>query len=348
MALYHRFKRQFFSQVWLVRALLLLVATALFLALWFLAFKPLIPTLSPLFRSLTARLPQSNGRTNFLLLGVAGGDHAGSDLTDTIIFTSISHSSGDTVLLSIPRDLWVPSLRAKINTAYHYGEDKQPDGGGFTLARAAVSESLDQPIHYVAIINFSGFEKFIDQLGGVDITVDSGFIDTRFPIPGREDDPCNDDPEYACRYETLEFASGPQRLTGATALKFIRSRNAVGDEGTDFARSRRQEKLILAVKNKLLSTDVLVHPQRLRSLIQILSQSVTTDISPEIYPALLQLGLKSLKTSIRAFALTEPDQIYHPPLTAAQDYQWVLLPKNNDPATLFSYVKNLLSEPVHQ
>lgn len=329
MALYQRLKRQILSKVVFVRVSLVFLLLSCSLALLLLIIKPL--------SRLTATLPDHTNRTNFLLLGIAGGNYDGSDLTDTIIFASVNKSTGDTLLVSVPRDLWIPSLRAKINTAYHYGEEKQPGSGGMVLAKSAISEALDQPVDYVALIDFSVFAKAIDAIGGVDITVDRQFTDLKYPVPGKEADPCE-----PCRYETIKFDQGLQHMDGAAALKYIRSRNAEGDEGTDFARSARQEKLISAFKQKLLSS-----PTKIFQLKRILLEGIITDISPDLYFPLAKLAFKSARTQLRTTAITEP-LVYNPPISATQDYQWVLLPPNGDFSMVASYVKNLLAIPIKQ
>lgn len=72
----------------------------------------------------TSSLSSQNNRTNFLILGISGGSHEGSNLTDTMMFISTDKTTADTVMLSIPRDIWLDSLKAKINSAYYYGEEK--------------------------------------------------------------------------------------------------------------------------------------------------------------------------------------------------------------------------------
>ena len=181
------------------------------------------------------------------------------------------------------------------------------------------------------------FAQAVDTLGGLDITVDRGFVDSKYPIPGREDDSCE-----PCRYETIKFNPGFQHLDGATALKYIRSRNAEGDEGTDFARSVRQERLISAFKQKALSS-----PTKLFQLKNTVLDGIITDISPDLYFPLAKLALKSARTKFRTATITEPS-VYHPPISSAQDYQWVLLPKDNDFLFLASYVKDLLAKPVQK
>lgn len=343
MALYQRLKRQILSQVYVVRVALALTLLAGLVAIG-VVIKPVIPKFVFLWQAIHTTLPIRNNRTNFLILGREGPStspeqaRAGTDLTDTMILASV-HQDGDTMLISIPRDLWIPSLKAKINTAYYYGEQHQPGSGGMILAKAAVEEIIDQPVHYVVVIDFSGFEKMIDLLGGVDIEVERSFVDHRFPLPGKENDPCE-----VCRYETIQFSAGRQHMDGQTALKFVRSRQAEGDEGTDFARSRRQEKLLIAIKNKLLSRPVMSNFKLLWTLYQQILAATVTDISPQIYPSLVKLALRAVKQPIRTAALTEPDWVYHPPVSQIQDFQWVLLPT----ADLPMHIENLLTTPVQK
>ncbi len=336
MAFYHRIRRQFLSRVQLVRVLLI----ASILGLGGLVFWVVRPWVTA-YRS---ELPTVAGRGNLLLFGGAGGEHAGADLTDTMIFVSLD-SAGKVSMLSIPRDIWVPSMRAKINTAYHYGEEKQPDKGGFILAKSAVNEIINQPVQFVGLINFADFQKVIDTLGGVDINVERAFDDNEFPIAGLENDLCDGDLEYKCRYEPLHFDAGLQHMNGATALKYVRSRHAEGDEGTDFARGARQEKLLLALKDKLLSKRLLTRPKKIQQLYQELSSAVSTDIPASIYPALVKLAIKAARINvIHSAALSEPDQLYHPPILPKYENQWVLLPRNDQPQMVFDFVADLLSK----
>jgi polyisoprenyl-teichoic acid--peptidoglycan teichoic acid transferase len=284
----------------------------------------------------TSSLDSYNNRTNILLLGVSGGDSFGSDLTDTMIFTSIDKNDADTVMLSLPRDIWLESLQAKINTAYYYGEEKK-EGGGFVLVKDAVYEVVNQPIHYILLIDFQGFVKMVDLLGGLDIKVDKSFDDYKYPIKGREDDECNGDPDYKCRYEHLHFEVGSQHMNGETVLKYVRSRNAEGEEGTDFARSQRQKKVILALKDKALSLDFLLNPKKIMEVRKTLGENVKMDIqfSEEQITAFLSLFLRFSKNNnqIRSLNLDYGDKdspgfLYNPP---EKEYgQWVLIPRDND------------------
>lgn len=319
MGLYHWSRRQILSKVWLVRVTLLIFLVAI---MFLVGIKVVIPVFGSLYRGtkmLWADLPQTEDRTNFLILGVGGGVHEGPDLTDSMMVLSVRRRDGFSTLISVPRDLWVDSLRAKINTAYHYGEEKQ-NGGGFILAKSAIFETLNLPIHKVLLIDFSVFENIIDALGGVDVNVRNAFFDKEYPIAGKENDLCDGDIEYRCRYETIKFEKGVQHMNGMTALKFVRSRHAEGDEGTDFARSKRQEEIITAVKKKISYKNV-------KKLYDIFLKKVKTDILFDESIALTKLALKINRNSIRSINITEP-AVYNPPISAQYDYQWVLVSKN--------------------
>jgi LCP family protein required for cell wall assembly len=285
-------------------------------------------------------------------MGVAGGEHEGKDLTDTMIFTSIDLGSGDVVMLSIPRDIWLDSLQAKVNTAYHYGQKKSA-GGGFVLAKDAVYQITGQSIHYVVVLDFSGFVKAVNLVGGVDVEVERSFTDEQYPIPGKETDECGGDSQLRCRYETIRFEKGLQHLDGETALKFVRSRNAQGEEGTDFARSNRQQKVIVAFKNKLLSSSTLLAPGKLLALKQTFSQNVTFDkeLSEEELGGFASLfwrfvrGRNSLRTLTLDTGTEEnPGFLINPPIK--QYGQWVLVPRAGDWSQFQEFLSQKLGSQI--
>src|SRR3990167_1772618 len=134
-------------------------------------------------------LDSDNNRVNVLLLGTGGTGHEGPDLTDTMILASLVEDAKDVILISIPRDLWAGNISAKINHAYAYGQEK--DGVGLKLSKETIESLLGLPVHYAVRVDFSGFVKAVDLVGGLDVDVESPFNDTRYPIAGKEDDLCN-------------------------------------------------------------------------------------------------------------------------------------------------------------
>lgn len=276
-------------------------------------------------------------RTNILVLGIPGGNHTGSDLTDTVLFLSFDQEKKKTFTISLPRDVWSDSLRDKINSAYHYGEEKRK-GGGLILAKATVGEILNQPVHYAFVLDFSLFKEIINLLGGIDIYVERGFEDNRFPLPGREDDLCDGDPEYKCRYEHINFDAGWQKMDGLTALKFIRSRNAEGEEGTDFARIRRQQKVLEAIKNKILSLKTLSSPQVLIDLLNTIKEKSQSDanLGETLYLSKLFFNKGEENT------ISLEEQFINPPVWQYNGH-WVLVPKE-DWNSFHQFIKEELQE----
>jgi LCP family protein required for cell wall assembly len=298
---------------------------------------------------------QDNDRTNILLLGVGDASHDGVNLTDTIILVSVNTKTNDVALVSIPRDIWIDSLKDKINSAYAFGEEKQK-GGGLTLSKATVSEILGVPVHYSIRANFTVFKEAIDLVGGITVNVDNTLDDYHYPIEGKENDPCDGDPDYKCRYEHLRFDKGSIQMGGVLALKYVRSRYAEGDEGTDFARSRRQQKVLIALKNKVLSPQILLDPNKIRELIKIFGDNVDTDIKNEEIDDLAKIATRINKNldinKIRSFPLDMGDEktnrdglLVSPPTW--QYGAWVLIPKegSNDWKNIQSKVHEFLFSP---
>ncbi|MBI2007429.1 MAG: LCP family protein [Candidatus Blackburnbacteria bacterium] len=277
-------------------------------------------------------LRSQDGRTNILILGLGGPKNEPSGLTDTIIFFSIDSRNQNPLLLSLPRDIWIPQMRAKLNTAYYYGN--RAEGVGMEWAKGFVSEIVGQPVHYTVVLSFEGFVKIVDLLGGINIDVERAFVDTRYPVPGKEGDPCGGDPQTLCRFETVSFGKGMQYFDGATALKFARSRNAEGEEGTDFARAARQQKVILALKEKVLSPPLLFNPRKVSQMISFITQSLETDIPRSHFGPLARLILNMDKGKLRLEIIAEENIkngrqgfLVNPPISSQYDKQWVLVPK---------------------
>jgi len=242
-----------------------------------------------------------------LLLGYGGGNHAGGKLTDTIMVARVDPRAQTVHLLSIPRDVWVsfPSSAEgethwKLNAAYAIGSDlrgyaSRPDqfkgeAGGGELAKYAVGKIVGFPIDHFVAVNFAGFERSIDVLGGVNVRVERTFDDFLYPIEGKEEDTCGKTPEemvasatfsaelaekeFPCRYEHLHFEAGLVHMDGATALKYVRSRHGAQD-GSDFGRSARQRNLLTAVRDRIFEVNFI--PKAI-PFISTLAGNMQTDI----------------------------------------------------------------------
>lgn len=217
-----------------------------------------------------------NDRINFLILGVGGENHNGGQLSDTMIFASFQPSSQKIALISIPRDLLVPIKGYgwyKINSANALGGQKG-EKEGIQTAVGTVENIMNQPVHYYIKINFEGFKKLIDDLGGVCVNVDNDLVDYKYPILGREYSY-----PLSSRYEYLNIKKGYQCMDGNLGLKYARSRHALGGEGSDFARSKRQQKILYAIKDKVISFNIILHPQEIIKIIDNLEGNITTNLT---------------------------------------------------------------------
>lgn len=285
-------------------------------------------------------------RVNILLMGIGGEGHEGPQLTDTLMFASYQPSSGKIGLMSIPRDLSVPITGygyRKINHANAFGEIEKI-GSGPRLASEVVSAVLDQPVHYYLRVDFEGFAQLIDDMGGIDVYVERGFTDPTYPSHGKEFATCGDSSvsasvtlstdettpsvDYSCRFEVLTFQEGWAHLDGQTALKFVRSRHGTNGEGSDFARSARQQKILLAVKDKALSVSTFLNPARLNRILNTLEKNIATnlDVSEILTLAGALKDLKEGQMTHHVIDASEGSPLYATIVNGA----FVMLPKNDD------------------
>lgn len=349
-----RLKRRFLKHVWLARITLvlgvLLTGYLLFAGLGLVSEKFGLGNVSRMATSFLftpeTRIRSFNGRTNALVLGKGGEGHEGANLTDTIMLVSFSHTDGGLTLISLPRDIWVPEIRAKINSAYFWGKQKE-EWGGLTLTKSLVEEILGQPVHYGVVLDFNGFKKVIDVLGGIEVNVERSFIDQKYPIEGKEDDDCGGDKSLACRYETITFDKGLQYMDGTTALKFARSRKAEGEEGTDLARAERQQKIIAAVKDKILNPRIFLSPRKILAIWKVVGDSIETDLDTSSGAVLARKVLQSQANS-KSLLLPEEFLVSGEP-AEKYDGQFVFVPKKGtlldgkyDWSDIHDWVRNIL------
>lgn len=307
---------------------------------------------------------------NFLLLGYGGGIHEGTYLTDTIMVLNIDTKAKRTTIFSVPRDLWVglptksgADFHTKINTLYQLElfpkdyPDLKP-----VLAKGVISKITGLPIDGYVSVNFAGFTKAIDILGGIDVEIKKSFTDPEYPIEGKEKELCDKDTEdlfkkaepfitpgfnpeerdrqfkdnpkleefiknatdspelaFPCRYEKLEFKKGPAHLDGTTALKFARSRHAPEDGG-DFNRALRQQLVIEAVKNKVISLGFV---SKIIPLMDEFKKDVKTDIDLDIIKKFIGQADKSKEYKITSIVLTDQNVFKN---AVSDDGQYILIP----------------------
>ena len=243
----------------------------------------LAPALSD---DLTKLKGEGDGRVNIALLGIGGGDHAGGTLSDTIMVASLDVKTKEVAIVSVPRDLYVkiPGYGYdKINAAHAYGEKYNYKGGGGALSKVTLENNLGVPIHYYARIDFDGFKKAIDVVGGVDITNKTTLIDSEYP--------CDNNQWKSCGYK---LAPGQYHMNGLQALKYARCRK--GTCGDDYGRAARQQEVLVALRKKALSLGTLSNPAKVASLIDVVGDDFKTDLSFGEIKKLVSIG-KDIDTS---------------------------------------------------
>ena len=254
------------------------------------------------------------GRVNILLLGIDERENEqGPWRTDTMILLSIDPTTQTAAVLSIPRDLWVTipgyDFEARINTAHFYGDLRSYPGGGPALAMATVQAVFDLPIQYYIRFNFAGFEKLIDAIGGIDLNVEA-------PI----DDPLYPDSGYG--YAPLHIDAGYQHMDGQLALKYARTRHG-GQE--DFDRMRRQQQVIMAVRDKVTRANMApAIMTQIVLLLQTMGSTFKTNFTPDQLVRLIQLGTQIDPRQIQTLAIEPAMTVpYH---IAGNPPQDVLIP----------------------
>lgn len=223
-------------------------------------------------------------RINIMLYGYGGSGHDGAYLSDSIMLISIQpQPSGPPQVaeISIPRDWYVPNQLAggkidygRINQAYEdgiFGKGTVPAGqetAGASVADPTMEHLLGVPIDYFVGLDFQAFKAAVDAVGGIDVDVQHTFTDSQYPAG--ECDQGN------CGYMTIHFNAGWQHMNGSQALEFARSRHGNNGEGSDFARSRRQQLIIAALKQKAVSIGGIGN---LPDLLNALGDNVLTDLT---------------------------------------------------------------------
>lgn len=342
---------------------------------------------------------------NILLTGYGGEGHDGSYLTDTLMIAHIDTEKQKVVLFSVPRDLWVAyptedneEYYSKINAVYqsglfqenypaipdqYAGEENAPQ-----LIKTVMEDVTGLEVDYFLGVDFSGFTKAIDTLGGIEVEVERTFDDYFYPIAGKEEDLCGREPQptltedelkgereryeamspeekeaydnrpvaelnenefqkiateepelaFPCRYEHLHFDAGMQTMDGETALKFARSRKSLQDGG-DFNRAARQQRVVEAIKDKVLSIGFI--PKILPTL-DTLSEHVRTDMPLSQIQKFLGEAPNADKYAISTFVIGDEFMSYD----VSYDGQSIVVPKTgiDDYSEIQQAVQNVVQE----
>jgi len=254
------------------------------------------------------------GRVNILLAGNSSDDpgHAGADLTDSIMLVSIDTVNNNGFMISIPRDLWVTygpkncaaGYQGRINAAYVCGEeikfhqDGYPDGGMGLLTKV-VKENFGIEINYYTKINYKAFRDAVNNVGGIDVTIQS-------------DDPRGLYDANIAKVDggPLKLSNGKQHLDGQTALNLARARGdtiSYGFPRSDFDRTEHQRQMLLSLKDKALSVGVLSNPAKISSLLDTAGNNVETNFKTDELRRLYDIVQKINNSNVKSIGLADKD-----------------------------------------
>lgn len=318
-------------------------------------------------------------RIDVLILGIRGsGDPNGGLLADTMVLASFDKKTKRAAMVSIPRDLYVEMPDhgpEKINFAYALGEMRSPGGGGLTMSKEVVQYVSGVYIDHAIVLNFEGFKRVVDTLGGVTITRDTPFIESQqwqgervaespYWVFRQEQAPVVEQTEDApveeevsldegeedvvieqapapspSGYWMFRVPEGTHTLNGNDALYYIRSRYS----SSDFDRVRRQQEVIDALKNQALSLGVLANPFKVFEVIDALGKNIRTDMSLGDIREFISLAQEYQSVPVN-HAVLEPadDGIIYADKSAGGAY--ILLPRGGDWNEVRSFFKTLLSQ----
>ncbi len=231
---------------------------------------------------------------NFLLIG--SDKRPGSSYrTDTLVIAIYWPKNGQVSLISIPRDLWIyiPTVgMQRINTAYQSGELNGYVGGGPGLLKDTIAYNLGIRIDHTAMVDFDGFRRIVDTLGGIDLPVSCAYTDWRLIDPSY--DPYNEN-----NWWLYTVGPGQVHMDGDLALWYARSRM----KSSDFDRGRRQQEVLRAIFNKALQSDTF---SKIPDLYNDLSSTVVTDLGLGDLLRMAPYAPKLTNADIRGYYIRPP------------------------------------------
>jgi LCP family protein required for cell wall assembly len=267
-----------------------------------------------LFQSQSLKM-DSNGRSNFLILGTTEDDpgHPGSNLTDTMMVLSIDQKNKNAYMFSIPRDLYVEfgtactsGYAGKINEYFsctNDGTDSTAEQDRLTKAQKFVGDIFGMDIQYGVHVNQTVVKEAVDAVGGIDVNIVGdgapGILDRNF--------------DWRCNYKCflVKYTNGVHHLDGTAAMYLTMARGdsapTYGLAKSNFDREINQQKIIIALKNKATSTGTLTNIGAVTKLIDTLGSNLRTNIQTKEIRTLMQVGGDIKTNDIHTISLIDGD-----------------------------------------
>lgn len=252
--------------------------------------------------------PEFEGKNTLalLLLGYGGAGHQGGFLSDAIQVVLFDFEKNKIAFISIPRDLFVAlpnGTTAKINAAFSLGNKADPIHSGAEIAKQMATTVTGIPIDAFISVDFVGLQVAVGGiLDGLEVSVAETLDDRWYPTDGKQLDTCGKSPEevahltntlsgfelerqFECRYERIYYPVGKHHMEGGDVLAYVRSRHGSADG--DFSRSKRQQEVLLAVREKLFTLDALSKiPEFFKTMIALTDTDLDIDAITTLAPKL--------------------------------------------------------------
>ncbi|MBL8064129.1 MAG: LCP family protein [Anaerolineales bacterium] len=261
-------------------------------------FEQLFPTQAappPDFNPTPLPLLTDTETINFLLIGSDRRPTGTSHRTDTLLIAIVWYREGQVSLISIPRDMWIyiPTVgMQRINTAYQSGESGGYAGGGMGLLKDTILQNLGIRIDHTAMVEFDGFRRIVDTLGGIDVPVACAYTDWRLIAPNLDQNDENN-------WWLYTVGPGQVHMDGDLALWYARSRS----KSSDFDRGRRQQEVLRMLFQKALQTDTF---SKIPQLYSDLSSTVITDMSLGDMLSMAPYSINFTSANIRSYYIRPP------------------------------------------
>jgi polyisoprenyl-teichoic acid--peptidoglycan teichoic acid transferase len=261
-----------------------------------------MPTPSDDYQATPLVTPKTDqDRINILLTGVDSAETRSHALTDTLLVVSVDPVDGSVVMLSLPRDISNFPLydgrtfAGKINSLMTWAKNhpKEFPDGPFPTLMKEVGYLIGVPIHYYAAVDLQGFRRLINAVGGVTVNNPKAINDPRY--------------DWLDGTQGFTLEAGKVKLTGRTALAYVRSRQGIGD--TDYTRAARQQQLLVAVRSKLASPEMIT---RLPEILGVAGDTVRTNLPTRRLDEFIGLARSVDSDQIEKYVLGPP-YAFHPP-----------------------------------
>jgi len=287
-------------------------------------------------------------RLNLMILGVDRRNDwlEKTETTDTIILSQVNFSQNKIRLFSFPRDLWDYFTNTKINQIYPLALTKADNQEKFTYISTNFASISGQPIDRVLVLSTDNLKQLADILGGIDLYLETGFKDEKYPNDAYIQNPSPEVPIY----KTVEFKSGWVHLDSRNITEFVRSRKSseiVAVGGTDLGRIERQQQLINVLIDKLRST-LSQKPQLILDLYNYWQGLEHNFTDTEFITYVLKYGLNLKNIQIIRYPINtgedaKKDLLYHP--VRFINSQWVFIPQDKDYRRFQQYLSQSLLSP---